>query len=467
MPATKADNKSDNSRLECMELKIDKLTEIIEKYDIPSVADKAQKANENFNVFNNSCKEYITRLNKAMQVLDKSITNNENISHKSECPDTEQKFKERGKEINALRSSELLLLTLIKEKDNSISELRSSKDKNIKTINENNSSIQLLRQQVDKYKDMEMKLNEQHRVIDRLNDTVSDPQSKSSERELLLDKQCVTQQHDIRSKQELINILSSQLKEEHDARKTLEGNLSASLLRSSTFKQVQAENSEAVRPTLTPNKDDKTHKVIIFHDSLCKNINESLMGREDVTVSKVWAPTLRDSQAKVGEVDKVDTIVIQGLTRDLDNISAEELSTLTYETVGKCLLKSEKVVVSLVVNREDDDNIRTKLGVVNANIRYKYLTNHRRLVSHQENLVDRKYMIRDQLHLTEFGTSRLANKLKYKIAESLGITVRNKRFNDKNETPYNRLDNSWYQSNRYNGRRQNDEYSGFNGFNGR
>ena len=237
-------------------------------------------------------------------------------------------------------------------------------------------------------------------------------------------------------------------------RKTLEGNLSASLLRSSTFKQVQAENSESVRPTLTPTKDDRTHKVIIFHDSLCKNIDESLMRREDVTVSKVWASTLRESQAKVGEVDNVDTIVIQGLTRDLDNISAEELSTLTYETVGKCLLKSEKVVVSLVVNREDDDNIQAKLGVVNANIRYKYLKNPRVLVCHHQNLVDRKYRIRDQLHLTEFGTSRLANNLKYKIAESLGITVQNKRregrrrdnqrFNDKNETPYNRFDNSWY-----------------------
>ena len=63
-----------------MELQIDKLTEIIETYDIPSVADKAQKANENFNLFNNNCKEYITRLNKAMQLLDKSITNNENIA---------------------------------------------------------------------------------------------------------------------------------------------------------------------------------------------------------------------------------------------------------------------------------------------------------------------------------------------------------------------------------------------------
>ena len=121
-----------------------------------------------------------------------------------------------------------------------------------------------------------------------------------------------------------------------------------------------------------------------------------------------------DSQAKVGEVDNVDTIVIQGLTRDLDNISAEELSTLTYETVEKCLLKSEKVVVSLVVNGEDDDNIQAKLGVVNANIRYKYLKNPRVLVCHHQNLVDRKYRIRDQLHLTEFGTSRLANNLKYK-----------------------------------------------------
>ena len=116
-----------------------------------------------------------------------------------------------------------VLLNSIKEKGNSILELRTCKDKNIKSINENNSSIQSLRQQRDKYKDMEMEMNE-HCEID-----------------------C--------------------LKEQHDARKTLEGNLSAALLRLSPA-QVQAENSESVIPTttltkdLTTTEDDKIQKVI-------------------------------------------------------------------------------------------------------------------------------------------------------------------------------------------------------------
>ena len=65
-----------------------------------------------------------------------------------------------------------------------------------------------------------------------------------------------------------------------------------------------------------------------------------------MTITKVWAPTLQEIQQKVEEMDrKTDRIVIQALTRDIGAMSADDLATATYETVEKCLLKCEKVIV--------------------------------------------------------------------------------------------------------------------------
>ena len=296
-----------------------------------------------------------------------------------------------------------------------------------------------------------------------------------SERENNLDKQCAAQQTDIQGKQDLINLLNLQLTEGQEARKTIESNLAAALRTRESPSHVQFENPGTTIPTIPLESDlvtenqDEAQKVIIFHDSLCKNINETLMGREDVTVSKVWAPTLMDTQTKVDEVDNVETIVIQALTRDIGKMTAEELPTLTYETVEKCLLKSNKVIVSLVVNREDDESIQAKLGIVNANIKYNYLKNSRVLVCHHNNLIDRRYRSRDKLHLTEGGTSRLANNLKHKIAESLGIIVYNRRrdgqrYDEKYDASKNRFDNRRYQGNRHTGSHQYNGYDGFNDY---
>lgn len=484
------ENDSDDNRYKRLEEKIDQLTEIVEKYNIPCVADKIQMVHSEFNTLDNNCREYIGRINKAMDFLEKELIHNENKKVNSEI---EERLCERVKELITIKSSESLLFDTIKEKENLILELTSCKEKHIKKINEMNTNMQTWKQQLDRYADVEMKMNDVNRENVRLDNLVSHLKTKCSEREIQLDRQCISQQTDIRGKQDMINLLTSQLVEAHETRRTLEGNLSAALRTRSPTNQLQPENPILATP-LTKFKDnipitirepnlittsiesnyiteevDGTQKVIIFHDSLCRNVNESLMGREDVTVSKVWAPTLMDTQKKVDEVGKVDTIVVQALTRDLAEKSAEEMTSLTYDTVEKCLLKSETVIVSLVVNREDDDTTQAKLGIVNANIRYNYLKNPKVLICHHDNLTDGRYRKRDKLHLTENGTSRLANNLKFKIAESLGITVFNKRrdnqrYDERNDRSRNRYDNRWYQANEnnYNERRQYNSYNRYN-----
>ena len=176
-----------------------------------------------------------------------------------------------------------------------------------------------------------------------------------------------------------------------------------------------------------------------------------MMSRENVSITKIWAPTLGETQEKVEEIDRTDRIVIQALTRNLDKTSMEELTSLTFETVEKCLTKAEKVIISLIVDREDDYSTRAKAEAVNANIKLKYINNPNVFVCHHDNLRERRFKARDLLHLTSYGTSRLANNLKYKIAESLDIQIMKKRRdgdnrydrNNERQQSYNTRDNSW------------------------
>ena len=82
-----------------------------------------------------------------------------------------------------------------------------------------------------------------------------------------------------------------QLKDGYEARKKLEGNLSAALGKREGSSQVRSTPtfmSNVTPVTDTLSKNHETPKVVIYHDSLCNSINESLMGREAVTVSTCY-----------------------------------------------------------------------------------------------------------------------------------------------------------------------------------
>ena len=109
-------------------------------------------------------------------------------------------------------------------------------------------------------------------------------------------------------------------------------------------------------------------------------------------------------------------------------MSPDDLAALVFETVDRCLTKTDKVIVSLIVDREDEVEYRAKADAVNALIKLKYMNNTNISVCSHDNLRERKYkQRRDLLHLTTAGTSRLANNMKYCIAKSLGIEVAKKR----------------------------------------
>ena len=66
----------------------------------------------------------------------------------------------------------------------------------------------------------------------------------------------------------------------------------------------------------------------MFHDSLCKEINDTILSKENVTTTKIWAPTLPEIQEKIEEIEKVNTIVIESLTRHLKDMDTNDLISL-------------------------------------------------------------------------------------------------------------------------------------------
>ena len=121
------------------------------------------------------------------------------------------------------------------------------------------------------------------------------------------------------------------------------------------------------------------------------------------------------------------------------------------------------MIVSLVVPRYDKKDIEAKVDLANANIKFKYLNNSNFLICSHNNLDDKKYRKHDKLHLNEFGTSRYANNFKYKIAESLGVTIEKRSQNpdkrDKNNSNQRNINSRGrYRDNRFNERYQFDNH---------
>ena len=113
------------------------------------------------------------------------------------------------------------------------------------------------------------------------------------------------------SKLEMINIVTSQLKESPDRIKTLESNLVLALERNN--KEVLPRNLRSININ---EHEWKTQETVIFHNPLIVNdINETILSKEKVTVKKVWAPTLPEIQQHAERMENTDSIVIESLTR--------------------------------------------------------------------------------------------------------------------------------------------------------
>ena len=190
------------------------------------------------------------------------------------------------------------------------------------------------------------------------------------------------------------------------------------------------------------------------------------MSREKVKVTKVWSPTLQQTASKVDDIESaVDTIVVQALTREVSDLQTAEFIVLVEETVTKCLTKSNKVVLSLIVERDDCETARDLAESANAILKTKYKGHESVLVCHHDNIRHKRFRKPDKLHLNDDGTSRLASNLKYKIAQSLNIKVvknPNKSFENGTERGFHSNDSrEWYG---FNDQRRNYNSRAFQNF---
>ena len=107
-------------------------------------------------------------------------------------------------------------------------------------------------------------------------------------------------------------------------------------------------------PRIPPKTD-----VVILHDSLCKNIKNTIMSRENIGVDMIWAPDFKQSTWKLHELSKQKVIVLEALTCDVGRKSVDVITEEIRDIVDLALTKGEKVVINQVIHREDIPGINT------------------------------------------------------------------------------------------------------------
>ena len=124
-----------------------------------------------------------------------------------------------------------------------------------------------------------------------------------------------------------------------------------------------------------------------------------------------------------------ETIVLQVFTRDITKIRNIEAYYKRYYTlISKAKKKAKKVVISTVVYREDVQNIRRPIDLINAYFYYKYDADDDVIICDNSKLNSAEFRFEDHLYLNDAETSVLASNLKYSIAASLNIKVLKKDF---------------------------------------
>ena len=342
-------------------------------------------------------------------VISRADTNSPNYD------DLKAEIMNKENEISTLKAAENLLMQ--------------SHDTKEKTINKLNAKIQGLETNL---RNFERNTHNQTELENKINESVVNLKTDCSSTYLKLDNANSIIEHmkaNAESKQTIVDITSKQMKLLSEKIDTVEKHISLAAHKRDDLITVHEPDNVNHNLVFAATMHQQP-SVAIFHDSLCKKINETILNKEKVTTSKIWAPTFDDMDKGIDELEQHDAIVLQALTRSLDNLSAEEIVTETNNLVEKCLSKTDKVIISSIITRDDDNDINIKAELVNANLKYKIIKNPRVLICDNTNLRDRKFRIRDRVHLSDHGTSVFANNLKFKIAEALNVTVVKKRRND-------------------------------------
>ena len=192
--------------------------------------------------------------------------------------------------------------------------LYEEKESSMTVINQKHKTIQKMEQE---RKDLQTK-HERYGNIKKENTTTKEEVGKLkltlNDREKIIStlyEKCTVADAKESGNQDVIEALKRKLKGYADRVTTLETKLDQGL--SDRITHGMGNLTYESRP-LSPTEP----KVILFHDSMCGKINDTLCSREKIKVEKVWAPQLINLQEEIDKLEEnVDLIAIHTMTNDL------------------------------------------------------------------------------------------------------------------------------------------------------
>ena len=428
-----------DNRMDLMEHKVNSIMVILEKFDLQALTENLSALGSKMEQTNNN----LTGNVRAIQQLKKDHASNvteANSSNSSNVDRVAEEVNQLGvdlertkKDLAASQHSNELLISTVTERDTTLATLRDKFEKNINKLNERERRVTLL--------------ENEKKQLQEANTTVFTEKSTQSEQWLLklqnLNKEkddCSNKLDEVQNKLihvsgkldaavEVNNALKDQIKTLVEINLNLQTSISRPPARRNANPQPSRQStSDQEEPGEEEDDEGTRDEVVILHDSLCGKINDSLLSRENVRVKKVWAPDIERMEEALDNVD-AKVVVLEAWTRDLNNMEIDEMNQKIAGLVSKAVTKAEKVVLSTIIRREDEEDIDLKADFVNAYMKLTYKRNEDVVVCDNYKLYDGRFRKDDKIHLNDDGVPIFASNLKYAIAEAVGVQVQQRRNN--------------------------------------
>ena len=430
-----------DKRYDILENKINDLSVVLEKFDLHNMADNLSQLGNKLELTTNNMTANIKAINQLKKnrtepkATDTCLADDDPLQE--ELSKLRKDLELVQKELASSRSSNELLMSTITERDAALATIRERLEKNSHKHVEKDKRIMALQSENKQLKEANATISNEKSAVSEQWSVKA--QTSNRERDQLAQELDILEKrfNDVKSKHDSSLEVNCLLKDQLKSANQLNNSLKDSITQISLQRNTRPPRNQTSGEDDTDDEDeeeDGRDEVVIFHDSLCGKINDTLLSREKLKVKKVWAPDMARMEEALDHVD-AKVIVLEAWTRDLDRLEVEEMNQRIIDLVSKAATKAEKVVISTIVNREDVEDIDLKVNSVNAFINLKYKRNESVIVCDNYKLYNSNFRKDDKLHLNDDGVPVLASNLKYAIAEAAGVQVikKNRHFEQQHE----------------------------------
>ena len=166
---------------------------------------------------------------------------------------------------------------------------------------------------------------------------------------------------------------------------------------------------------------EKTADVLFFHDSLGKNINDTIFKNERLSTKKILTYHLADVCKKLPRRSSPPrAVIIHTLTNDITKKTNSNILTQELEYLVNTLKETyptTKIILSNIVSRATNTDKCTYMNL-HMNLRYK---DDADVSTCSHDTITQKDRWTDGIHLEKSGTGKLASNIKKATLLALGM----------------------------------------------